>query len=109
MFWITFLISGLIVASIPWVASHFNNQIAGFLVLVPVMMTLSIIVQHLSHGTKATAEMIQAMLWGLPTLLVFGLVAMVLLKNNVALAFAIIASLVAWLASVLAVNAIIGK
>lgn len=109
MFWVTFIVSGLIVASIPWVASHFSDQIAGFLVLLPVMMTLSIVVQYLSHGTKATTAMIQAMLWGLPTLLVFGLVAMLLLKHHVALAYIVVASLVAWLASVLAVNGIIGK
>jgi uncharacterized membrane protein (GlpM family) len=109
MFWVTFLVSGLIVASIPWVASHFSNRIAGYVVLLPVMMLLSFTVQYLSNGQKATVEMIYSTIWALPTLLVFGLVALLLLKQNVTLPIAMSASLGAWLVSVMILNAVISK
>jgi uncharacterized membrane protein (GlpM family) len=109
MFWITFLVSGLIVASIPWVASYFNNYIAGFLVLLPVMLTLSLGVQYISHGEKATIEMMKAALWGLPTLLAFTLVAIIMLKNHVNLPLTILASLSGWLVTAYVINGLISK
>lgn len=104
MFWLTFFISGLIVASIPWVASHFSNQVAGYLVLVPVMMSLSIITQFKSHGAEATTQMIAATLWALPTLAVFGISMMLLLKNGAPLMLALPAGLVVWLCAIIVVN-----
>ena len=104
MFWVTFFISGLIVASIPWVASHFSNRIAGYLVLVPVMMTLSFLIQYLAHGQKATIQMIEATLWGLPTLLIFGLSLIVALKNSTGIYLGLLISLPIWLLSVYVVN-----
>jgi uncharacterized membrane protein (GlpM family) len=109
MFWITFFVSGLIVASVPWLASHFSNRIAGYVVLIPIMMLVSFTVQYRAHGTKATIEMIQGTLYGLPTLLVFGLVAIILIKNNLALPLAMTLSLSGWLLSLLAINFILGK
>jgi hypothetical protein len=109
MFWITFFVSGLTVASIPWIAGHFNNNVAGYLVLVPVMMTLSIVVQYLAHGQKDTVEMIRATIFGLPTLLVFGLSAIALLKSGLNIFFVITASLVLWFASVIVLNQILTK
>ena len=35
MFWITFVVSGLTVASIPWIAKHFSNEVAGLILLLP--------------------------------------------------------------------------
>ena len=109
MFWITFLVSGLIVASVPWLASHFSNRIAGYVVLIPVVMIISFTVQYRAHGAKATIEMIQGTLYGLPALLVFGLVAIILIKNNLALPLVMILSVSGWLLSLLAINSILGK
>jgi len=106
MFWITFFVSGLTVASIPWIASHFSNRIAGYIVLVPVMMTISVVVQYLSHGPKATTEMVGGTLLALPTLLVFGLLAIFLIKQNLALPFVVLISIIGWFLSVLAINSI---
>lgn len=108
-FLITFVVSGFIVASIPWVASHFSNRIAGYIVLVPVMMSLSLIMQYLSHGQKATIEMVIGTLSALPTLLIFGLLAIMLMRQNVSLPLVVVVSIVGWLLSLLAVNAITGK
>src|SRR4051794_29740739 len=101
MFWITFLVSGLTVSSIPWVASHFSNRIAGYIVLMPVMMSISIIVQYLSHGPKATTEMVSGTLLALPTLLIFGLIAIFLIKQNFSLPFVVSIGIAGWLISVL--------
>lgn len=109
MFWITFFVSGLTVASIPWIASHFSNRIAGYIVLIPVMMTLSLIVQYLSHGPKATTEMINGTLIALPTLLVFGLLAIFMIKQNFPLPLIVIFSIAGWLVAVLAINHLIAK
>jgi uncharacterized membrane protein (GlpM family) len=109
MFWITFVISGFIVASVPWIAGHFSNRIAGYVVLVPIMMLISFSVQYMAHGQKATIEMIQGTLYALPTLLVFGLVASVLLKNNFALPLAMALGTTAWFLSLLAINHLVGK
>lgn len=109
MFWITFFVSGLTVASIPWIASHFSHRVAGYIVLVPVMMALSLIVQHMAHGPKATADMISGTLFALPSLLVFGLVAIFLLKNDVSLLLIVPISTAGWLVAILAINSIFGK
>ena len=109
MFWITFFVSGLTVASIPWIASHFSNRIAGYIVLVPVMMTLSLVVQYLSHGPRATTEMLNSTLLALPTLLVFCLLATFLIKQNFSLPLIVIFSIAGWLISVLAINSLVTK
>lgn len=109
MFWITFFVSGLTVASIPWIASHFSNRIAGYIVLIPVMMTISVVVQYLSHGPKATTEMIYGTLLALPTLLIFGLLAIFLIKQNLSLPLVILFSITGWLVAVLAINTMVSK
>jgi hypothetical protein len=109
MFWITFVVSGLTIASIPWVASHFSDRVAGYIVPVPIMMALSIIVQYTSHGPKATIDMVSGTLQGLPTLLVFGLVAIALMRHNVALPLVVAVSVAGWLSSLVAIHVIVGK
>lgn len=109
MFWITFFVSGLTVASIPWIASHFSNRISGYIVLIPVMMTLSLIVQYLSHGPEATTEMINSTLIALPTLLVFGLIAIFMIKQNFSLPLIVIFSIAGWLITVLIINNLVTK
>jgi ABC-type tungstate transport system substrate-binding protein len=109
MFWITFFVSGLTIASIPWVASHFNNQIAGYLVVVPIMMTISIIVQYNAHGPKNTIEMIAATLLALPTLAVFGLTTIILIKHDASLPVVILSSLLLWFVLVFLLNQILAK
>jgi uncharacterized membrane protein (GlpM family) len=109
MFWITFFVSGLTVASIPWIANHFSNRIAGYVVLVPVMMTLSLIVQYLSHGPKAATEMISGTLLALPTLLVFGLLTIILIKQNFSLPLVVFFSIAGWVLTVLAINSMVSK
>jgi uncharacterized membrane protein (GlpM family) len=109
MFWITFFVSGLTIASIPWIASHFSNRIAGYILLVPVMMVIGLIVQYTSHGPKATQEMITGVLYGLPTLLVFGVAAIIAIKHHAALPVVIAISIVAWLLSLLLIHAVAGK
>lgn len=109
MFWITFLVSGLTVASIPWISSHFNTRVAGYLILVPVMMTLSIIVQYLAHGQKDTIAMLRSTLYGLPTLLIFGLTAIVLLKSDQRIFVVIAGSLISWFISVFILNQLLIK
>ena len=42
MFWLRFLIGGFIVAAVPWVATHVNNRVAGYLITIPVIFTLGI-------------------------------------------------------------------
>ena len=64
MSWLRFIISGFLIASIPWVASHTSNRIAGYL---------------LAHGNAATVEMIEGSLIALPSLLIFGLVPTIIL------------------------------
>lgn len=109
MFWITFFVSGLLVASIPWVASHFGNHVAGYVVLLPIILTLSLIVQYVSHGENASIEMLRTAFWALPTLLVFIAVAIIALKNHLSLPLAIVLSLAAWFVVVLLIQSRLGK
>ena len=109
MYWVIFVISGFIVASVPWVAGHFGSRVAGYLVLIPVMMLLSFSVQYISHGPKATTDMIQGTLWGLPSLLIFGLVALFALRNHSSLPLAMVLSLVGWFVSLLVINNVLAR
>ncbi len=109
MFWITFFVSGFTVASIPWVAKHFSNQIAGLLLLLPVMFTLSIIVQYLAHGEKATVEMMKASLFGYPTILIFLGLGIILFQRHLSLPAVLVISLAGWLGTAVVVNWLLAK
>ena len=106
MYWITFFVSGLIVSSIPWVAGHFNNRIAGYILLVPVIFTLGLINQYISHGRLASADMIKSTIIALPALLIFALAAYILLKNNINLVLTLALSLLAWFVTIFLINLI---
>lgn len=109
MFWITFLVSGFIVASVPWVANHFSNRIAGLLLLLPVMFTLSIIVQYLSNGEKATIEMMKASLIGFPTIIIFLGMGIYLFQKHASLQIVIFVSLAVWSVTATLVNSFLLK
>lgn len=109
MYWVTFIISGFTVASIPWIAKHFSNQIAGLVLLIPVMFTLSIIVQYLANGEKATTEMVKASLIGYPSILIFLGLCIFLFQRHYHLAVVLGISLGAWLISALIVNYLLTK
>jgi uncharacterized membrane protein (GlpM family) len=109
MFWITFLVSGLTVAMVPIVAKHLGNQIAGFLLLLPVMFTASIIVMYLTNGQNATIQMIKASIVGYPTILVFLVLCIVLLQRHMSLPVVLGISLSGWLVTAFIVNMFLAK
>ena len=107
MFWIRFIIGGFLIALVAWVAGYVNNRVAGYLVAVPIMFTLSFLFQYLAHGNKTTIELVQGTLFALPALVVFGLISIYALWHDMPIAPTLIASFLGWIISVLIINQLV--
>ena len=107
MFYIRFIIGGLIIASVPVVANRLNAKTAGYVTLIPVIMFISFLTLYFSSGNHVTQKAAQAYLVGLPSVIVAAFLMVLLLKYSVNIYATVALSLLAWFVSILIINKLV--
>ena len=107
MFYLRFVIGGLIIAIVPIMANRFSGKIAGYIILIPAILYLSMIALYLSEGHKTTLQAIHYYLLGLPAVAVSAGLIILMLRSNINIYLTIAAAIAGWLLSVVIINKII--
>jgi uncharacterized membrane protein (GlpM family) len=102
-----FIIGGGILAIVPIIAHECGNRDAGFLLVFPTLIIIGFVSQYISHGKKATTELVHASLIGVPALVFFMVVCYLLLRCNADLGIAIAAGSVVWFAVVILISTLV--
>lgn len=71
MFWIRFLVGGLIIAVEPLIAERLGGKWAGLIVVFPTLILLSFLSIGQADGSPFVKQASTGALWGLPALIVF--------------------------------------
>ena len=98
MFVLRFLLGGVVVASVPLVASRLSPGVAGVVVLVPVITLTSLLVTWSSLGTSSAQRVALGALIALPSLAVFLAVVVIAPRLHVPFVTSLIVALFAWAA-----------
>lgn len=96
-FAIRFVSAGLLVASLPLVASRFGDRVAGLLLLFPLVTAAGLLVVGLDRGGAAVAALSFSALVGVPAVVAFLLAVHVTARLGMALPWTLIIGVVAWL------------
>lgn len=71
MFWLRFLVGGLIIAFIPIMAERLGGKLAGLVVVFPTLITLSFLAIGQAYGPSLVKQASIGALWGVPALVIF--------------------------------------
>lgn len=71
MFWIRFLLGGLIIALEPVIAERLGGKLAGLVVVFPTLIVLSLLSIGQTDGSPLVKQAISGAMWGLPALIFF--------------------------------------
>jgi uncharacterized membrane protein (GlpM family) len=71
MFYIRFVIGGLIIALEPVLAKHIGGKLAGLVLVFPTLITLALISIGQADGPSLLKQTDSGALWGIPALVVF--------------------------------------
>lgn len=97
MFWLRFLIGGLVVASIPVIDQHFGSRVAGLFAVLPVLVISGFIALGLSEGSKSLQQASIASIYGQIAIVVLLVVVYFCIRAGLPVIPAVIGGLVAWL------------
>jgi uncharacterized membrane protein (GlpM family) len=92
-----FLGAGLLVASVPWVASQFSDRAAGVVLLFPAVTLSGFLVLGLERGTPAVASASASAVFAVPTVVVFLIAVHVAARLNASLPLVLAVGVTAWL------------
>jgi uncharacterized membrane protein (GlpM family) len=92
-----FLGAGLLVASLPWVASQFSDRVAGVVLLFPAVTLSGFLVLGLERGTLAVAQASASSVLAVPTVVVFLLAVHIAARQEAALPLVLAIGVTAWL------------
>jgi len=71
MFWIRFLLGGLIIALEPLIAERLGGKLAGLIVVFPTLIVLSFLAIGEADGSSFVRQASAGALWGVPALVIF--------------------------------------
>lgn len=98
MFWIRFVMGGLIVALVPTVAKHASPRLAGLLLVMPIIGVVALLFAAQDHNNEIVTNIAQGAIIGLIPLLAFYATIILLNKSYPSLVI-LTGALFVWLLS----------
>jgi len=108
-FILRFIGAGLIAAALPAIARGFNDQLAGIVLLFPVVTVSGFLVLGLDRGVHAVAQASGASVITLPAVLVFLSTVHVAARQQRPLVWVLVSGLAGWVVTAVGTAAITGK
>jgi uncharacterized membrane protein (GlpM family) len=104
-----FLLGGLIVASVPLVASRFGPEVAGVVILVPVVSLVSFVSLGVAGGPAPVGRASLGTLIALPSTIAFMLVTFCSVRLGSSVAVALLSASAGWLIVVTPLTFVIAR